>query len=355
VLAHIEWFKEGFGVLLGIVGVAILEGMDKWMEAQLISLLPESWIQLIVKFVRRSAGTLRSFGVCRQRQHMWRVATLSERIVFNIIIYGNKVPFPHFSLDQYTLHQHLPINDRGKDWFVGDIHGYGDRLLKTLSQRGFDFEKDRLFAVGDLIDRGPHSLETVRLFLDAPWAYSTLGNHEWIMIRALEGDAKMEALERNPICGSEWRNSLPREQLIALANEIRQAFPIALTVDVPGGRIGVVHAAPPPRWSWLATSQVNEWIRDHWTNLLWSRDAVKQVINGESIICEDIDAVVCGHSTLSEIAWQGNVIFIDTLVSWSGESSLTLTNAESLLAMAQNTHPAMPGKAKWLHRNAENK
>lgn len=50
VLKNIERFKKGFGVLLGIVGVAILTGMDKWIEAQLISLLPENWIQLTVTF-----------------------------------------------------------------------------------------------------------------------------------------------------------------------------------------------------------------------------------------------------------------------------------------------------------------
>lgn len=50
ILDHIDTLKKGFGILLGLVGLAILTGSDKWMEAQLMSLLPESWIQFTVKY-----------------------------------------------------------------------------------------------------------------------------------------------------------------------------------------------------------------------------------------------------------------------------------------------------------------
>lgn len=50
VLARIEPIKKGFGILLGAVGVAILTGADKWLEAQVLTLLPDAWVQLTVKF-----------------------------------------------------------------------------------------------------------------------------------------------------------------------------------------------------------------------------------------------------------------------------------------------------------------
>ncbi|MFM2121456.1 MAG: hypothetical protein RL722_2924 [Pseudomonadota bacterium] len=48
VLARIERVRRGFALLLGLVGVAILSGGDKWLEAQLLNLLPEAWVQLTV-------------------------------------------------------------------------------------------------------------------------------------------------------------------------------------------------------------------------------------------------------------------------------------------------------------------
>lgn len=50
VLAHVESMKKGFGLVLGLVGIAILTGTDKWLEAQLLTVLPDAWVQLTVKF-----------------------------------------------------------------------------------------------------------------------------------------------------------------------------------------------------------------------------------------------------------------------------------------------------------------
>ena len=59
-------------------------------------------------------------------------------------------------------------NTKGTDYCVGDIHGNYDRLIAFLHKIGFDTWKDRIFSVGDLVDRGPSSLETVSL-LEQPW------------------------------------------------------------------------------------------------------------------------------------------------------------------------------------------
>lgn len=48
VLARIERIKKGFGILLGLVGIAILTGADKWLEARVLTLLPEAWVNLTV-------------------------------------------------------------------------------------------------------------------------------------------------------------------------------------------------------------------------------------------------------------------------------------------------------------------
>lgn len=48
VLARIERVRAGFAVLLGLTGVAILTGGDKWLEAQVLRWLPDAWVGLTV-------------------------------------------------------------------------------------------------------------------------------------------------------------------------------------------------------------------------------------------------------------------------------------------------------------------
>lgn len=48
VLARIERVRRGFALLLGLMGVAILTGADKWIEAQVLRVLPEAWVNLTV-------------------------------------------------------------------------------------------------------------------------------------------------------------------------------------------------------------------------------------------------------------------------------------------------------------------
>ncbi len=50
VLTHMETVKKGFGVFVLLVGVAILSGGDKWLEAQLVHSLPRGWIDLTTRF-----------------------------------------------------------------------------------------------------------------------------------------------------------------------------------------------------------------------------------------------------------------------------------------------------------------
>lgn len=47
-LARVEQVRRGFAVLLGAMGVAILTGADKWVEARVLQWLPDSWVNLTV-------------------------------------------------------------------------------------------------------------------------------------------------------------------------------------------------------------------------------------------------------------------------------------------------------------------
>jgi cytochrome c-type biogenesis protein len=48
IMARIEGVRRGFAVLLGSMGVAILTGADKWVEARVLGWLPDAWVNLTV-------------------------------------------------------------------------------------------------------------------------------------------------------------------------------------------------------------------------------------------------------------------------------------------------------------------
>ena len=50
VLGHIGASKAAFGVLIGALGVAILTGGDKWLEARIVDILPDAWVTLTTRF-----------------------------------------------------------------------------------------------------------------------------------------------------------------------------------------------------------------------------------------------------------------------------------------------------------------
>jgi bis(5'-nucleosyl)-tetraphosphatase (symmetrical) len=77
---------------------------------------------------------------------------------------------------------------------IGDVQGCDDELGELLALVRFDAANDHLLFVGDLVNRGPKSAEVLRRVkaLHALGvAESVLGNHDFFLIRALEGFSSM--------------------------------------------------------------------------------------------------------------------------------------------------------------------
>ena len=74
---------------------------------------------------------------------------------------------------------------------VGDVQGCYSALRKLLDVCAFDPARDRLWLVGDLVNRGPQSLETLR-FVRQLGAAATpvLGNHDLYLLIVAEGFGK---------------------------------------------------------------------------------------------------------------------------------------------------------------------
>lgn len=90
-------------------------------------------------------------------------------------------------------HEHGPFD------IVGDVHGCCDELEQLLTELGYERATDGAYAhperrraifVGDLVDRGPRIVDSVRLvkaMIDAGTALCVPGNHDMKLVRKLRG------------------------------------------------------------------------------------------------------------------------------------------------------------------------
>lgn len=85
-------------------------------------------------------------------------------------------------------HRPLPV----ATYAVGDIHGCLDLLRRLLDGAGFDGGRDKLWIVGDVVNRGGQSLETLRWLHDNRAAITlVLGNHDIHLLAARTGAVKL--------------------------------------------------------------------------------------------------------------------------------------------------------------------
>lgn len=64
-------------------------------------------------------------------------------------------------------------------WIIGDVQGCYEGFMGVLEKAGFDFETDRLWSLGDLVNRGPQSLMVLRFCRSLGSRFlCTLGNHD---------------------------------------------------------------------------------------------------------------------------------------------------------------------------------
>ncbi|QEM84008.1 metallophosphoesterase [Halomonas binhaiensis] len=220
-------------------------------------------------------------------------------------------------VNQLTIQRH-GTNTEGRDFFVGDIHGQYGLLLEAMARVGFNRQCDRMFSVGDLIDRGKESYQCLSLAFE-PWFHGVRGNHEMLAHDALLApDEDGRAFLFWVMNGGTWIHGESLKEVSSVLADALEHLPYAREVATAGKRVGIVHAEPPEDWTQLEST-------DPYT-LLWGRNRIHQEDTTHVV---NIDDVVVGHTILYEPVVMGNVHYIDTGAFYTGR--LTLAQAEDLL------------------------
>ena len=266
--------------------------------------------------------------------------------------------------------QKLANNNAGNDYVIGDLHGCIDLLERLLIEVNFNKNTDRLFSVGDLIDRGPAPLACLHLLAE-PWFYAVQGNHENMMLEFFQENLMagqlpdLDYLEDSDFFynGGEWVKDYFQTEQQCMTAEFNQCLtlakdlPMIYIVGEGKQRFHVIHAElTRPKWKpasplvWL-DHDIDQWLIDEAlttdieTRLLWSRTLMsieddKQFNRKQQI---GLSTTFCGHTFARKPRQVLSHVCIDTGAYLSincdnlyGLTLFDIRNSQYLLTSYQN-------------------
>lgn len=128
---------------------------------------------------------------------------------------------------------------KGEKYFVGDLQGCLDELKALLEQVDFNPKVDTLYLTGDLVARGPKSLETLRFVKSLGKAAKTvLGNHDLHLLATYFGIKKAKANDKldDLLCAPELKELIDWLRVQPLLRVIKK-------------RVVMSHAGISPQWN----------------------------------------------------------------------------------------------------------
>ena len=227
--------------------------------------------------------------------------------------------------------QYLFQNNKGRDFVCGDLHGCFALLDKKLEALNFDTQKDRLFSVGDIIDRGEDSPKALQ-YLQQDWFYCIRGNHEQMLIDWCQETTSLprfEAFLFHMQNGGIWIADYLGIHIQELADDVfndvsimtkypllrqwlktLENLPYAIEIKSSDKKIGLIHAEIPDNIPWpsLEAELDKDKVRH---SCLYSRKRIRALLPGRYRI-KGVDEVYCGHTIVSSPKTIGNVHYIDT-------------------------------------------
>lgn len=237
----------------------------------------------------------------------------------------------------------LPLDRNKRHFVVGDIHGKYDSFMTLLKEADYDETNDIIYSVGDLVDRGPKSFETVEYFTTKPNAYTVLGNHEhmascpseWFEVWVANGGIKcMDSLRAN---------GKDHQWLIEQVKDLPWVIEVGDTDEE--GSFRIVHADYEIMMNDGAAENILSTAVDnngnfnpedvHIQTLIWSRSTITKAMNNLSNMKpltyrmkfnpDRQRHTYAGHTPIRKITTVGDITFLDT---W-GSDTLSMVEAIS--------------------------
>ncbi len=132
-------------------------------------------------------------------------------------------------------------------WAIGDVQGCADELIELLERIQFNADRDQLWFVGDIVNRGPKSLQALRLVRSlTDNAVCVLGNHDLHLLAVALCNARI----RKSDTIHDVLDARDRDQLIEWLLERPLAYHSAEHEDL------LLHAGVVPQWSVTDTLQL---------------------------------------------------------------------------------------------------
>ena len=174
------------------------------------------------------------------------------------------------------------------NYLVGDVQGCDAALGRLLAEIAFSPSRDRLYVLGDLVNRGPASLAVLRRLRDLGAAAScVLGNHDWHLLAAAAGvrpkhrsdtlDAILEAPDRE--AWLDWirhrRMAVHEQGWLMLHAGVVPQWDLAMTLALAAELEQALRDSPPREF--LSAMFGNEPVR--WSESLAGTDRLRFTLN----------------------------------------------------------------------------
>lgn len=153
-------------------------------------------------------------------------------------------------------------------YVMGDVHGNDRRFHSILEQ--IDLRpNDTLYLLGDVIDRFPGGIRILRSIMQMPNVRMLLGNHEYMMLKALDGNWGESALQlwyRNGgnVTHDYWKHikKSARAEIVAYL----MTLPLNIDITVNDIHYKLVHAAAEDlysayKWKYGSKREFAVWMR----------------------------------------------------------------------------------------------
>lgn len=127
-------------------------------------------------------------------------------------------------------------------YLIGDVQGCDSALQHLLDEISFSPSRDKLFFLGDLVNRGPDSADVLRRLMAYGEAVAcVLGNHDLHLLALAQG-------VRKPHRKDTLHDILQAPDRVAMLDWLRQQ-PMARLERIDGHEVLMVHAGVLPKWT----------------------------------------------------------------------------------------------------------